>query len=198
MASLFGELGAFVMNSDDLLHKVYRRPGVLETLRQWWGEDVLMPDGSLNRKAVAQRVFSDRAELKRLEALIHPLVDEERKRLMDEAATDPSVTAFVWDTPMLVETDLHRLCDAVVFVDTPLDVRQARVSKRGWAAEELLRREKMQLALDKKQSISDYVIHNAAHAEAVSRQVRQVFSSIKAKAGPKRDRSSFIELTSAS
>lgn len=194
VASLFGELGAYVIKSDDLVHDVYRQPAVLQTLRTWWGEDVISADGSVNRKAVAAWVFSDRAELKRLEGLVYPLVNAERERLMVEAAKDPAVTAFVWDTPMLVETDLHQLCDAVVFVDAPLDVRLARVSKRGWAAEELLRREKLQLALDKKRTVSDYVLSNAAPAEAVLHQVRQIFSSIKDSSETKRQRASFIEL----
>ena len=195
VASLFGELGAYVIKSDDLAHAVYRQPAVKQTLRQWWGDEVLQADGSVNRKAIAARVFGDRAELKRLEELVHPLVNAERERLMEQAHADPAVTAFVWDTPLLVETDLHQLCDAVVFVDAPEDVRRARVRGRGWGAEELVRREKLQLALDKKRLVSDYIISNAAPAEAVCQQVRQVFSSIKSKDDVKQDRLSFVELS---
>ncbi|HEY0008739.1 MAG TPA: dephospho-CoA kinase, partial [Tepidisphaeraceae bacterium] len=91
VASLFGELGAYVIKSDDLAHAVYRQPAVKQTLRQWWGDEVLQADGSVNRKAIAARVFGDRAELKRLEELVHPLVNAERERLMEQAHADPAV-----------------------------------------------------------------------------------------------------------
>jgi dephospho-CoA kinase len=181
VASLFAELGALVIDSDKLVHVAYQRPDVKQTLLDWWGKAVFHPDGSVNRKAIASRVFTDENERKKLENLIHPLVNAHRDRLMDEAQADDGVRAFVWDTPLLVETGLHKLCDAVVFVDSPLETRLDRVKKRGWDASELSRREKSQLPLDKKRKVSDYCISNAADAEAARSQVRLIFSRIKPK-----------------
>lgn len=178
VASLFGELGAMVIRSDDLVHEVYRRPEVLQTLRDWWGSDVITAEGTLDRRAVASRVFTDDAQRKRLEALVHPLVDEERKKRVAVGENDPQVKAFVWDTPLLAETGLHARCDAVVFVDAPLATRIKRVEARGWSPAELERREKLQMSLDKKQRISQYVVVNSADAEAARSQVRQVFPRI--------------------
>lgn len=181
IASLFEELGACVIRSDDLVHQVYTFPKVKSVLRQWWGEGVFKPDGSVDRKAVAQRVFSDSHERARLEQLIHPLVDQERRRIMEKKQNDPQVKAFVWDTPLLVETGLHHQCDVVIFVDTPWEIRLQRVSQRGWDAQELSRRENSQLPLDKKREISDYVISNAANTASARSQVRQIFSQIESK-----------------
>jgi dephospho-CoA kinase len=91
---------------------------------------------------------------------------------------DDSVKAFVWDTPLLVESGLHTRCDAVVFVETPLPIRIARVKGRGWSEDELARREKSQLPLDKKRALAQYVVSNAAEADTARSQVRQVFSRI--------------------
>lgn len=181
VARFFGELGACVINSDDSVHRVYLRDDVKQTLRDWWGDGIIDANGNVDRKAVAQIVFSDPAERRRLEAYVHPLVHEDRRRIMEAAENDPSVTAFVWDTPLLVEVGLHRECDAVVFVDAPLEMRAARVAQRGWSGEELQRRENSQMPLDNKRAMSDYVISNAADAEAARKQVRQVFSRIQAK-----------------
>jgi dephospho-CoA kinase len=134
----------------------------------------------VNRRAVAARVFADEAERKRLESLVHPLVNAERESRMAAAADDTNVKAFVWDTPLLVETGLHTRCNAVVFVDTPLPTRIARVKGRGWSEQELARRENLQMPLDKKRGMAQYVIRNAAEADTARSQVRQVFSRILA------------------
>jgi dephospho-CoA kinase len=101
---------------------------------------------------------------------------------MDAAAAESKVPAYVWDTPLLFEAGLNAECDAVVFVDAPLDRRLARVrAARGWDEAELLRREKSQWPLDKKKRISDYVVTNTADADDTRGQVRQVLSRILAR-----------------
>jgi dephospho-CoA kinase len=174
----FAELGACVINADALVHRAYLRDDVKAVLREWWGDGVFNADGAVNRRAIAAKVFQNDAERRRLEGLVHPLVIAERDRVMAERAADPAVTAFVWDTPLLVETGGHQRCDALVFVDAAVDVRLARVAARGWDAAELSRREKLQLPLDKKRRLADYVVSNAVDAAAAREQIRRVFSLI--------------------
>lgn len=145
------------------------------------------PEGQVDRKAVGRIVFADSSEKKRLEDLIHPIVNARRERIMAENAHDPRVTAFVWDVPLLFETGLDKACDAVVFVDTPLPVRQERVAGRGWGPEELARRENLQMPLDRKRLLSEYTISNVGPAEVVREQVRDVFSRIVSKLPPNSD-----------
>jgi dephospho-CoA kinase len=144
---------------------------------------MFLADGEINRPAVAKKVFADEAERRRLEGLIHPWVAEARRREMSAAAEDSQVVAYVWDTPLLFEAGLNRECDAVVFVEAPLEQRLARVrAGRGWDEAELLRRQKSQWPLDKKQRISDYVVTNTADADDARGQVREVLSRILARA----------------
>lgn len=178
IAKCFGELGACVIDADALVHQAYVRDEVKQTLRQWWGDGVFHADGTVNRRAIAGKVFRNDDERRRLERLVHPLVFAERDRVMTERSVDPVVTAFVWDTPLLVETGGHVRCDALVFVDVPRDVRLARVAGRGWDEAELARREKFQLPLDKKRLLADYVISNAVETAAACEQVRRVLSLI--------------------
>ena len=179
VAGLFGELGCLVISSDDQVRDAYRDPRVLATLRQWWGDDALTAAGEVNKRVVAQRIFARPAERQRLERLLHPMVNEARERVMASAATDPTVVAFVWDTPLLFETGLHAKCDAVVFVQAPQAVRLARVqATRAWDAAELTRRENSQMPLDTKRELSQYVVENTADADVVRGQVRAVLSRI--------------------
>ena len=174
----FGELGACVINADELVHRAYLRDDVRSALRQRWGDGVFAADGGVDRRAIAARVFTAPAEREWLEHLVHPIVFRERDAVMTERAADPAVTAFVWDTPLLVETGGHTRCDALVFVDVPDEVRLARVRGRGWDAAELARREKLQLPLDKKRLLADYVVSNAAEAALTREQIRRVLSLI--------------------
>lgn len=137
VARLFGELGCAVIDSDAHVHAAYRDPQILQILRQWWGDEVLKADGTINRSAVAKRVFSDPVQRERLEALTHPIVARSRDRQMLDIVHASGLAAqplaFIWDTPLLFEVGLQKACDAVVFVDAPREVRLQRVARsRGW------------------------------------------------------------------
>jgi dephospho-CoA kinase len=182
VAGLFGELGCAVIDSDVQVRAAYQDPEVLNTLRQWWGDSIFLPDGTVNRRVIGAKVFSDATDRARLEGLLHPKVAAMREREMLAHSRDSRVVAFVWDTPLLFETGLNSLCDVIVFVDTPREVRLDRVRQtRGWDDGELTRRENSQWALDKKRSMSQYEVSNTAHADDVRRQVRQVLSRILAR-----------------
>ncbi len=181
VARMFGELGCLVLNADGHVREVYRRPAVKEKLRSWWGEAVLDSEGQIDRAFVARIVFDDRQELRRLESLVHPLVGEVRDMEMRNAASNASIRAFVWDVPLLVETGLDRKCDAVVFVECPFEQRLERVGHdRGWDRNEMARREKSQMPLDKKRAVAKYIVRNTAGAAEVRHQVREVLSRILA------------------
>ena len=183
IARLFGELGCAVIDSDSQVRAAYDDPEVRQVLREWWGDAPFNPEGTVNRAAIAQRVFGNAAELKRLEGLIHPLVAKARSELMQKLAHNGGVVAFVWDTPLLLEAGLKDQCDAVIFVDAPPELRFQRVARaRGWDSAELLRRENLQWPLDRKREIADYVIRNAADAGDARSQVRDVLSRILARA----------------
>ena len=181
VAKLFGEEGCLIINSDDLVRQAYKDTIVKSEIKKWWGKLMFDPTGEIDRSAVARKVFQYPSERQKLEALLHPIVDRNREKMMRMAAENPDIKAFVWDTPLLFETHLHDRCDTVVFVDAPLGVRLQRVSaNRGWDEAELDRRENLQIPLDKKKEIADYVVVNTADAEFARGQVREVLSQVLA------------------
>jgi dephospho-CoA kinase len=182
VARLFGELGCLVIDSDEQAHQAYQDPDVRQTLRDWWGDKVFLPDGNVNRKAIGEKIFADSGQRKKLEGLVHPRVAMLREIAMMESAKDAQVVAYVWDTPLLFETGLNRTCDALVFVQAPEEIRFNRVKQsRGWNEAELRKRENLQWPLDKKREISDYVVDNTADAEYARGQVREVLFRILAR-----------------
>ncbi len=187
VARLLGGMGCVVSHSDDDVREVLSRPEVRDVLLGWWGRRVLGPGGEVDRKAVARIVFGDEAQRRRLEGLVHPLVDAKRKESWQDAAAEGSVAAFVIDAPLLFEAGLDGQCDAIIFVDAPEPVRIDRVrARRGWDAAELQRREKNQWPLETKRERADHLIINDGSVADLQRRVRSILDEIRAKfSGPR-------------
>ncbi len=179
VAKLFGEAGCLVLNADDHVRAVYDDPAVRETLRQWWGDQVLNRLREVDRRAVAAIIFNNPGEKRRLESLVHPRVAALRQAAMQAVIADAQILAYVWDIPLLFEVGLHNDCDAVVYVDAPWEERLSRVrATRGWDEAELRRRENLQWGLDNKREMSNYILQNTADVGFARTQVREILSKI--------------------
>jgi dephospho-CoA kinase len=178
VACVFEALGCMVIDSDKLSKEAMTRDDVRETLRQWWGDEVLAADGQVDRRAVAKIVFSDPKERERLEGLIHPLIARARAERIEDAR-NAGVLAVVVDAPLLFEAGLDKEVDAVVFVDCPFETRLERVKTgRGWDERELRLREKAQLGVEQKRRRSDYEVVNMGGPDDLRRQVSQILTRI--------------------
>jgi len=179
VAALLAELGAAVVDSDAIARAILSDPGVAETLRNWWGDSVLDAQGRIDRRRVGDRVFTESSCRDRLEQLLHPLVAQERGRLIERYRADPAVRAIVIDSPLLFETGLDRACDVVWFVHAERLIRTERVTaSRSWTPEELDRREKLQKPLDFKQAKADYSIVNNSGIDDLRPQVVRLLDLI--------------------
>jgi dephospho-CoA kinase len=179
VARQFEALGCGLIDADALARAALAQNKVKKKLRAWWGDNVLDEKGVVNRAAIGKIVFGDPKQLKRLEGLIHPLVNAGRKRLRSVYQKRKAIRAIVDDTPLLLEKGMAKECDVLVFVKAPRNVRLARVKAvRGWTGAELARREKAQVGLDKKAQRADYVIDNSAGEGLSLAQVRHVLSQI--------------------
>jgi dephospho-CoA kinase len=179
---MFGALGCGVIDSDRLAHEVLEQREVKRALREWVGEGVFDGEGRVSRRALGGVVFGDGEKIRRLNELVHPRVGLLRDELMKKYLGDEGIKGIVWDTPLLVEAGLAGECDAVVYVDSPLELRRKRVAeKRGWKAEEHEKREKLQNPLDKKAELADYCIDNSGDEATTLSQVQRVLSQLLAR-----------------
>lgn len=180
VSRMFSTYSCTITNFDSLAWACYREPKVRTAILNWWGNDVFDGLGAVNRQAIAERVFKDPEELKRLEDLLYPMV---RRRAVREAQRFMSYRsdywkAIVWDCPLLFESGLNRLCDAVVFVKTPLNERLARVKARdGMTDEQFMLRENNQMPADEKEKLADVVLDNTNKAVRTE-QVCMVLSRV--------------------
>jgi dephospho-CoA kinase len=149
VAEFLAKMGCVISNSDAEGRAALREPVIRDTLVSWWGEAVLDDAGEIDRRAVAEIVFRDTEQRRRLEALTHPWIRARRDEQF--AAAPPDTPALVIDAPLLIEAGLDRECDAVLFVDAPYELRLERLRRhRGWDESELKAREESQLPLDDK------------------------------------------------
>lgn len=174
-------LGAAVIDYDQLSHEILAGCEVGRIIRGWWGSSVMTPSGDVDRAAVAAIVFEKPDELTRLEGLLYPLINRRAEQLMAQAEAAPAIKAIVLDAPKLFEVGLHKLCDCVLFVDAKRSVRLDRVwASRGWPEAELDRRENLLKPLDLKQADSDYTVVNHFNVEDLQLRLEKVFSSVLA------------------
>ncbi len=184
VAQMLSELGAGVIDSDVLSHQEINHPEVKEALCRWWGPGVLSADGAVDRRKIGKIVFNDPVQRHKLEAMLHPRIAVRRADQIAVYEKQPRIKMIVLDSPLLYETDLDLMCDAVIFVDSPLEQRVARSEKaRGWPEGELLRREKLQQPLDMKRARADYTCENKSTLSDLRKQVETLFAQILAESG---------------
>ena len=177
VARLLSELGCLVVDSDALARQALLDPVVVDTLVQWWGREILDPQGQIDRRAVAEIVFARPTERKRLESLVHPWI-EKRRLAMFSAAPD-AAPALVIDAPLLIEAGIDQQCDAVLFVSADRSIRLDRLAQnRGWSDRELDQREESQLPLDAKRTRADYVVDNDGDLPSLTGQVSRTLHEI--------------------
>lgn len=171
VARALASLGCLVIDSDALAREAHEDPAVVGAILRIVGDGVVV-NGRLDRRALARIVFADDGMRRQVEQVIHPWIEQRRRRRMEAAADDPTSRAFVWDSPLLIEAGLDQQCDHIVFVDTPRDIRLARVqATRGWSDRDLSNREARQLPLAAKRARADAVVDGTATPRELEQQL---------------------------
>ena len=183
VATELERLGAVVLNADRAGHAVLDEQAVRQALIERWGRGVLTPDGTVDRQAVARIVFAASPagpkELEFLEVLTHPRIRILLERQISQLAKRGTRVA-VLDAPVMLKAKWDQLCDQIVFVDAPREVRVARGLARGWSEAEFDCREAAQTPLDVKRVRAERVVDNSGSATAMRRQVEQLWRELVA------------------
>ena len=130
IAGWLGQLGATVIDAD-AISRALTAPGgaALPAIREAFGKAVFAPDGTLSRAALAACVFEDRAARKRLDAILHPMIEHALRQKL-EACREAGVKIVVLDVPLLYEAGLESLADAVVCISAAEETQISRLHAR--------------------------------------------------------------------
>jgi len=179
VAQLLVRWGAAVVDADSIVRDL-QRPGAAVFVRmvEQFGARIVRADGTLDRAAVAEIVFSDKGQLAALNGIVHPAVtDEMTRRRQALAATD---TTVVLDIPLLIETNYFDL-DAVVVVELDPDTAIRRlVERRGFTEADARARVANQASREDRLAIADFVVDNSGSLDDTAERVAECWQWIGA------------------
>jgi dephospho-CoA kinase len=179
VSALLAEHGAEVIDADAITREL-QQPGteVFEAMRERFGPGIVAPDGTLDRQAVADIVFTDEVALKDLGAIVHPAVGLEiAARLEAAQGTDRVV---VLDVPLLVESGRDDML-ALVVVDVDPEVAVARlVQQRGMREDDARARMANQASREDRLARADIVVDNSGSVEELAHQVDALWARLLA------------------
>ena len=184
VARRLAEHGAVLIDADVAARKVVEAgsPGLAQ-VAEAFGDEVLRPDGSLNRERLGEIVFGDPGLRSKLNAIVHPLVRawmQEAERAAVQANGDAIV---VHDVPLLAESRGTAGFDAVIVVDVPPDLQIERlVSQRGMPEEQARARMAAQAGREQRLAVADIVIGNSGSLDDLDRRVAEVWTDLKRRA----------------
>lgn len=169
VAHYFEALGVPVLDADQVSRDVVAPPSpALAEIVEQFGQDALLPDGTLNRRCMREHIFGDHAAKTRLETILHPHIS----RRMVEWRDAQTFPYCILSVAILLETSMRQLVQRVLVVDVPVEVQLARVMARDGITESLAQRMiAVQTTRENRLSAADDVIHNHGSLEDSHRQI---------------------------
>ncbi len=178
-AAEFARLGCEVIDADEIGHALLDDKEVAAEIITAFSDVVAAPGGKVDRSRLSNLVFTVPAALARLDAIMHPRMRREIADRISAARKQVGVAGVVLDAAVLFEAAWDDLCDAVVFVSAPDEVRFHRISEgRGWSRDKWLKAEKSQIPLDRKAKRCDYTLDNSSSFSYLHDQIHQIFDRV--------------------
>lgn len=174
-AQYFAELGAFVVDADQLAREAIERGSRgFDEVISIFGDSVLI-NGEINRKALAESIFKDPHLKLKLEAIIHPFV---RKQFETAVSSLKDNEVLVYEIPLLVETKSQDRFDLIITVESEYENRVERLRSRGMQKSEIDARIASQATRLEREEIADFLIENNANEDELLRQVENIWDSL--------------------
>jgi dephospho-CoA kinase len=174
-ARFFAEAGVPVHDADATVHRLYEGEAAAAIEAAFPGTTA---GGKVDRARLAARVLGDKAALRRLEAIVHPLVRAEERRFLAEAEKR-GAAVVVLDIPLLFETGGHERVDAVVTVSAGPEIQRARLLERpGMTAEKIEALIANQLPDAEKRRRADFVVDSSQGLDAARAQVADILRQV--------------------
>ena len=173
-AQFFSQLGAFVIDADQLARSAIERgsEGFDEVLLRFG--DTVLTNGDIDRVALGQIVFENPQAKKDLEAIIHPRIRIEFEEAV--ASLEPN-EIMVYEIPLLVETNAADRFDFIVTVESDPELRKQRLRARGMFHSDIEKRMASQASEDERRAVADCVLTNDGSEDDLLRQVENVWES---------------------
>ena len=182
VGEIFVELGALVVDSDQLAREVVERGSKgFDLMVSEFGDEILK-NGDLDRAALATLIFKDPKKRTKLEEITHPLIRQSFRKIVSSAGLD---SIIINQIPLLVESKHDYKFDHVITISAPEKMRTERLLKRGLTLTQIDQRMKAQATDIQREAISDTVIVNNKTEQDLLAQVEKVWENLKNKSKSK-------------
>ena len=179
LSATFAQCGGIIVDGDVIAREVVE-PGTegLASLVDAFGDDILLPDGALDRPALAAKAFADDEERKKLNGIVHPLVAKRRSEIIAAVAGDARDVVVVEDIPLLVESGMAPLFPLVVIVHADVELRVRRlVEQRGMTEADARARIAAQANDEQRRAVADVWLDNSGTQEVLIERARDVWNN---------------------
>jgi dephospho-CoA kinase len=175
------QLGCYVIRYDELGHQVIEPGGeAYDAVVAEFGRDILNPDGTINRRALAARVFADPDRLARLNQLVHPPARARAAALLADFARREPHGIAVTEAAILIETGSYKDYDRLlVAVCRPEQQVERAMARDGLSRQEVLDRLSRQMPIEDKVKYADFVIDTSGSKESTFQQTKQVYEALR-------------------
>jgi dephospho-CoA kinase len=178
VGQIFAQLGAIVIDSDQLARDVIERGSIgFNEVVAKFGDEILK-NGEIDRQILASLVFRDPAKRSELEQITHPLIRKAFTKVVSSALPDSIVINQI---PLLVESNHDYKFDHIITVSASESIRSERLIKRGLTNEQIKQRMQAQATDQMREVIADSVIVNEKSEQAVSDQVEKIWEQLLSK-----------------
>lgn len=174
--SIFAKLGAFTLDSDRIVESFLCRADVRDKIRNLLGDEAFCKNGSINRKMVADLIFNNGTLRRSLEDILHPLVLERIKRILQDKKMEYKVA--VVEVPLLFEGRYENRFDRTATVFTSPETAIARLKQKGIERQDALLRMGHQLPIGEKVRRSDFAIDNNGPIEETEEKVHLLYERL--------------------
>lgn len=180
VAQALARAGYPVVDADQIARDIVE-PGqpALGALAEAFGPEIINPDGSLHRAALAQRAFAAAEQTELLNGIMHPRIEAETARRFAEAER-AGESVVIYDMPLLVDKGLHRGMDMTVVVDAEPDIRVERLRGRGIEEADARRRMAAQINDAARREAADVLLDNNGTLEELEEQVAALVERLSA------------------
>ena len=180
IARIFATLGCVVVDADQIVARLYQ-PGEAghEAIVRTYGSGILLPDGTIDRRKLADVALATDESAKALNALIHPLVVAEEVRMMDEETREGGDRIVMVEATLLIEAGGKDRYDRIVVVDVDPETQLTRAIARGMTRDDAERRIARQMPREERLRYADYVIDNSGDLQQAEAETKRVFVALQ-------------------
>ncbi|NPA51516.1 MAG: dephospho-CoA kinase [Aquificae bacterium] len=178
--NLLNELGAYTIDADNIVHHLLTEPPIITKIEKEFGKEVIS-NKKIDKKKLAQIIFSDPNKKKKLENILHPEVFKTLNHFFEEIQKKDPCAVAVAEVPLMIETGSYKNYDLIILVYAPKELQLKRLIQKGMSKDEALARINSQMDIEKKKRYADILIENTDTLEELKKKVADTYKILKEK-----------------